>query len=106
MAPAADPTYNGDWKDRTFSAEELVRVNFAPSSATGELGDLLEALGRVTLRAVRHKHKIHSIVRVAHGAYSYIIETGNPPGGQKNTEVRHSLERMEKYCLALDALEE
>ncbi|KAG8950943.1 hypothetical protein FRC04_007007 [Tulasnella sp. 424] len=106
IAPAADPTYHGDRGERSLSAEELVGISFAPSSATGELVDLLEALGRVTPQAVRNKHKIHSIVRVAHGVYSYIIETGNPPGGQKNTEVKHSLERMEKYCVALDALEE
>ncbi|KAG8939920.1 hypothetical protein FRC04_005800 [Tulasnella sp. 424] len=105
LASASDPAFNDDQQGRSLT-EQLATINYVPASATEELVDLLQVLGRAAPRAVRNKHKIYSVLRVAHDTCTYVIETGNPTAGQKDTDVKQLLDRMDHYCVVIDALEE
>ncbi|KAG8950491.1 hypothetical protein FRC04_007506 [Tulasnella sp. 424] len=105
QASAADPASNDDQQER-FLTEQLATINDVSASATEELVDLIQVLGRGAPQAVRNKHKIYSVLRVSHEIYNYIIDTGNPPRNQKDADMKHLLDRMKKYCAVLDALEE
>ncbi|KAG8975187.1 hypothetical protein FRC05_006355 [Tulasnella sp. 425] len=105
QASAADPASNDDQQER-FLTEQLATINDVSASATEELVDLIQVLGRGAPQAVRNKHKIYSVLRVSHEIYNYIIDTGNPPRNQKDADMKHLLDRMKKYCAVLDALED
>lgn len=104
LASAAHPVSDHDQQER-FLTKQLATINYVPALATEELIDLLRALEKVAPQAVRNKHKIYSILRVARDTCSYIVEIGNPPN-RTDAEVRHLLDRMERYCVMLGNLEE
>ncbi|KAG8922605.1 hypothetical protein FRC01_013815 [Tulasnella sp. 417] len=86
--------------------EELTGIATAPTPATEELIDLLQALGNAAPQALRNRHKIYSILRISRDICDYIGEIGNPREPHGDSNIRTVLTRTEDYCALLDALED
>ncbi|KIO17734.1 hypothetical protein M407DRAFT_32595 [Tulasnella calospora MUT 4182] len=102
IASAEDSSPKSNRQEQTLF-EEVTAI--ARTSANEELVDLLQALGKTAPKAVRNKHKIYSVLRIARDICNHIIELGNPPERQIDTNLKTLLRQMEDYCLLRDALE-
>ncbi|KAG8919395.1 hypothetical protein FRC01_001305 [Tulasnella sp. 417] len=101
----ADTSPNQNRQEQVLS-EELTGIANAPTPATEELIDLLQALGNAAPQALRNRHKIYSILRVSRDICDYIMEIGNPRELQGDSNIKTVLSRAEDYCALLDALED
>ncbi|KIO24576.1 hypothetical protein M407DRAFT_26002 [Tulasnella calospora MUT 4182] len=105
MAFVAVTPPNSSRQEQDLS-EELTAIAHAPTPATEELVDLLQALGKAAPKAVRNKHKIYSILRVSRDICNRITEIENPLEPQNDSNIEVLVSRTEDYCALLDGLEE
>ncbi|KIO21625.1 hypothetical protein M407DRAFT_28766 [Tulasnella calospora MUT 4182] len=105
MAFVAVTPPNSSRQEQDLS-EELTAIAHAPTPATEELVDLLQALGKAAPKAVRNKHKISSILRLSRDICTRIMEIGDPHECQSDSNIQTLLIWIEGYCSLLGALEE
>ncbi|KAG8915563.1 hypothetical protein FRC00_002811 [Tulasnella sp. 408] len=105
MVPVAETQPNTGRQEQDLS-EQLTAIAHAPVPATKELIDILQALGKAAPKAVRHKHKIYSILRLSRDICSHIMEIGSPHQHEIDSNIEAVLTRTEDYFALLDAIEE
>ncbi|KAG8938026.1 hypothetical protein FRC00_001929, partial [Tulasnella sp. 408] len=86
-------------------SEQLTAIPHDPVPATKKLIDLLQALGKAAPKAVRHKHKIYSILRVSRDICNHVMEIGSPHEHQSDSNIEAILTWTEDYFALLDAIE-